>query len=79
MPLLSFCVMALHAGSNNATTYNERMHSPVGCIYSNLRCSLKPSELEHLTLALFYVRRWIEEQWREVRKPLRWMISKESG
>jgi len=62
MPLLSFCAMALLAGSNNATTYNERMHSPAGRIYSKLRSSLKPAKLEHLTLALFYVRRWVEEQ-----------------
>jgi hypothetical protein len=62
MPLLSFCAMALLAGSNNATTYNERMHSPAGRIYGKLRSSLKPAKLEHLTLALFYVRRWVEEQ-----------------
>ena len=54
--------MALLAGSNNATTYNERMHSPAGRIYSKLRSSLKPAKLEHLTLALFYVRRWVLEQ-----------------
>ena len=62
MPLLSFCAMALLAGSTNATTYNERMHYPAGRIYSKLRSSLEPANLEHLTLALFYVCRWVKEQ-----------------
>ena len=54
--------MALLAGSTNATTYNERMHYPAGRIYSKLRSSLEPANLEHLTLALFYVCRWVKEQ-----------------
>jgi hypothetical protein len=38
------------------------MHSPAGTIYSNLRSSLRPSSVEHLTLALFYGRKWAKEK-----------------
>ena len=43
---------------SSATTFNERMHSPAECIFSDLRNSLKQSSVENLTLALFYLRKW---------------------
>jgi hypothetical protein len=61
-PLLYFCAQAILAAASNATTFNERMHSPAGTIYSNLRSSLRPSSVEHLTLALLYGRKWAKEK-----------------
>jgi hypothetical protein len=57
-PLLYICAQAILAAASNATTFNERMHSPAGTIYSKLRSSLRPSSMGHLTLALFYGRKW---------------------
>ena len=69
-PLLYFCAQAILAASSNATTFNERMHSPAGRIFSDLRNSLKPSSVENLTLALFYVRKWVKEKMRQRREEL---------
>ncbi len=69
-PLLYFCAQAILAASSNSTTYNERMHSPAGRIFSDLRNSLKPSSVEHLTLALFHVRKWVKEKMRQSRGEL---------
>ena len=55
------------AASSNATTFNERMHSLAGCIFSDLRNSLEPSSVKNLTLALFYVRKWVKEKMRQKR------------
>jgi hypothetical protein len=67
-PLLYFCAQAILAAS--ATTFNERMHSPAGRIFSDLRNSLKPSSVEHLTLALFYVRKWVKEKMKQRKEEL---------
>ncbi len=61
-PLLYFCAQAILAASSNSTTFNERMHSPAGRIFSDLRASLTPASVEHLTLALFYARKWVKEK-----------------
>jgi hypothetical protein len=61
-PLLYFCAQAILAASSNSTTFNERMHSPAGRIFSDLRSRLTPSSVEHLTLALFYVRKLVKEK-----------------
>ena len=61
-PLLNFCAQAILAASSNSTTFNERMHSPAGRIFSDLRSSLSAASVEHLTLALFYVRKWVKEK-----------------
>ena len=69
-PLLYFCAQAILAASSNATTFNERMHSSAGRIFSDLRNSLKPSSVENLTLALFYVLKWVKEKMRQRREEL---------
>ena len=56
MPLL-FCAEELLAGSSNSTTFNERLHSPAGYIYSNLRARLKPDNVERLTLTQHFLRK----------------------
>lgn len=61
-PLLYFCAQAILAASSNSTTFNERMHSPAGRIFSDLRSSLTAASVERLTLALFYVRKWVKEK-----------------
>ena len=62
MPLLYFCARVLLAGTFNSTTYTERMHSPAACIFCTFRASLVPNNVEALTLALFYVRKWVKEK-----------------
>lgn len=57
MPLLYFCAEELLAGSSNSTTFNERLHSPAGYIYNNLRARLKPDTVERLTLAQHFLRK----------------------
>jgi hypothetical protein len=71
-PLLYFCAQAILAANSNSTTFNERSHSPAGRIFSDLRSSLTAASVERLTLALFYVRKWVKEKismsrggWRE--------------
>ena len=61
-PLLYFCAQAILAASSNSTTFNERMHSPARHIFSDLHSSLTAASVERLTLALFYVRKWVEEK-----------------
>ena len=58
MPLLYLCAHALLAGDVNATTFSERMHSPLARITSKFRASMKPDKVERLTLAFFLVRAW---------------------
>jgi len=57
-----FCARLLLAGTSNSTTYNERMHSPAARIFSKFRASLVPNNVEALTLALFYVRKWVKDK-----------------
>ena len=54
MPLLCFCAEELLADSS---TFNERLHSPAGYIYSNLRARLKPDNVERLTLTQHFLRK----------------------
>ena len=48
--------MQLLAGCKIATATNERMHSPAEKINSRLRGSLKPDNVERLTMAHIYLR-----------------------
>ena len=55
-PLLFFCATQLLAGCKIATATNERMHSPAEKINSRLRGSLKPDNVERMTMAHIFLR-----------------------
>lgn len=61
-PILYICACALLAGDVNATTFSERMHSPLARITSKFRASMKPDKVERLTLSLFLFRAWIKDE-----------------
>ena len=59
-PILYFCATQVLAGSKGTSTSNERMHAVAGRIFSKLRGSLQPCNLEKLTLAYYYIRKEVE-------------------
>lgn len=62
MPLLFFCACMLLASDVNATTFSERMHSPLARITEKFRASMRPDKAKRLTLAYFLVRDWLKRR-----------------
>jgi hypothetical protein len=61
-PLLFFCACMLLASDVNATTFSERMHSPLARITEKFRASMHPDKAKRLTLAYFLVRDWLKHR-----------------
>jgi len=52
----------LLASDVNATTFSERMHSPLARITEKFRASMQPDKAKRLTLAYFLVRDWLKQR-----------------